>query len=95
MVERQATFMMRTSAVIFLDIEMPKVNGLALVPRLKKQCPNAKIYMVSSDDDIRAGVEAMKRGADDYLTKPVTPERVRELAEDALVVPETVIALTS
>ncbi len=82
-------------SAIFLDIQMPKVNGLALIPRLKKQCPHAKIYMVSSDDDVRAGVEAMKRGADDYLTKPVTAERVQELATNALKPGDTLIALSS
>lgn len=83
-------------SVIFLDIEMPNVNGLALIPRLKRQCPNAKIFMVSSDDDIRAGVEAIKRGADDYLCKPVTPERVLDMASSSLEgANDTVIALSS
>ncbi|MEZ5329888.1 MAG: glycosyltransferase [Verrucomicrobiales bacterium] len=85
-----------TISVIFLDIEMPHVNGLALIPRLKRQCPNAMIFMVSSDDDIRAGVEAIKRGADDYICKPVTPERVADLAQSALdYSSDTIIALPS
>jgi DNA-binding NtrC family response regulator len=56
--------------LILLDIKMPEISGLDLLPRLKKSTPDTAFMMMSGYGNIAIAVEAMKRGADDYLEKP-------------------------
>ena len=62
--------------MVFLDINLPDISGLEVVKELKKLDSEAKIVMCTSSgdkDDVR---ECVTAGADDYLVKPVKPERV-------------------
>jgi two-component system LytT family response regulator len=60
--------------VIFLDIQMPKKNGFALLPKLESLSPQPAVVFVTAFDDY--AIRAFEANALDYLTKPVRAERL-------------------
>ncbi len=58
---------------IFLDIKMPDVNGFEVLDHLKENCPYTMVVMITAYGSVETAVDAMKRGACDYLTKPFDP----------------------
>ena len=55
--------------VILCDVRLPDGSGLDMLPKLRVAAPNAQIIMLTAYGTIADGVEAMRRGAFDYLTK--------------------------
>jgi two-component system nitrogen regulation response regulator GlnG len=53
-----------------LDIKMPGITGLELLSKFQEECPQALIVIMTAESSMKNAVEAMKRGAYDYLTKP-------------------------
>ena len=58
---------------IFLDIKMPDVNGFEVLDHVKANCPYTMVVMITAYGSVETAVDAMKRGACDYLTKPFEP----------------------
>ncbi len=69
---------------IFLDIMMPDVNGLEVLDYVKANCPYSMVVMITAYGSIKTAVDAMKRGACDYLTKPFEPDELACLLERLL-----------
>lgn len=59
---------------VLLDVFLPDGNGVDFLPELRAACPNAVIVLVTGMGDIPLAVDAMSRGADNFLTKPVNME---------------------
>lgn len=57
--------------LVISDLRMPEVDGLTVVKETKEANPEISIILVTAYGSVDTAVEAMKRGADDYLTKPV------------------------
>ena len=57
--------------VILLDIIMPKTDGVMCLGKLKKAFQDIPVIMVTGVNNIQTGVEVMKKGAFDYIVKPV------------------------
>lgn len=57
--------------LVTLDISMPGESGLVLLEELAPRAPDTVVIMMTALNDVRIGVEALKRGAFDYLMKPV------------------------
>ena len=53
-----------------LDIKMPGLSGLELLSKFKEECPLALVVIMTAESSMNNAVEAMKRGAYDYLIKP-------------------------
>lgn len=70
--------------VILLDIKMPGMDGLELQKRLKEIDKTAAIIMVTAFGAVDSAVQALKEGAFDYVTKPVDPEHLSHLVQNAL-----------
>jgi two-component system response regulator RegA len=51
-------------------------SGLDFIPALRSQCPNTKIVMLTGYSSIPTAVEAVKRGADNYLCKPASVDEI-------------------
>ena len=66
--------------LLFLDVRLGIENGLDFMPQFLKQSPWMKIIVITAYASIETAVEAMRRGAIDYLPKPFTPEHVETLA---------------
>jgi two-component system, NtrC family, response regulator AlgB len=65
--------------VVFLDLKLHQENGLEVLEEILRLSPQAAIVIVTAFASIETAVEAMRRGAFDYLPKPCTPEQVRQL----------------
>ncbi len=66
-----------TFDVVFLDQRLGADSGIDIIPGLLNVAPHAKIVVITAFASIENAVEAMRRGASDYLPKPFTPEQVR------------------
>jgi putative nucleotidyltransferase with HDIG domain len=69
---------------VIADLQMPGMSGLELLAKVHVQHPNVVFLMATGVDDVRIGVEAMKRGAEDYLVKPLDLDAVVAALERAL-----------
>jgi FixJ family two-component response regulator len=69
---------------ILLDLQMSGVDGFELQERLAKTGNTLPIIFLTAHGDIRAGVQAIKAGAEDFLPKPVSREALFECVERAL-----------
>lgn len=67
----------------FLDLRLGGVSGIDLLPELLEQQPHLKVIVITAYASVETAVEAMKRGASDYLPKPFKPAQVRVAAERA------------
>ncbi|MHB8652811.1 MAG: sigma-54-dependent transcriptional regulator [Terriglobia bacterium] len=56
--------------VVLLDLLMPKIDGMETLERLRQIRPGLKVIMLTCSNDARKAVQAMRLGAQDYLTKP-------------------------
>lgn len=75
-------------SVIVIDLMMPHVSGLELLPLLVRDFPQIPVIVMTSSDDIETAVSCIKAGAVDFLTKPVEVERLLLSVENALHVNE-------
>lgn len=67
---REALSSRRYDATL-VDLKLPDGDGLDLVPEIREASPEMGIVVITGHGDIPLAVEAMRRGADDFLTKPV------------------------
>src|SRR5262244_2925202 len=56
--------------MVLLDVLMPGIDGLQTLEQLRQMRPGVKVVMLSCVSDTRKVVQAMRLGAQDYLTKP-------------------------
>ena len=61
---------------VFLDVKMPGMDGLDVLDRLKETVPDAQVVMISGHGTIDTAVEATRRGAYDFLEKPLDTDRL-------------------
>ena len=74
----------RQPDIIFMDHMMPGMDGLELLNHVKQQHPWLPVLLMTAYGDVSQAVQAMQKGADDYLMKPF---ELREL--EALLKPYT------
>ena len=65
----------------FLDLRLAQASGLDLLPRLLAERPGLEVVVITAYATFETAVEAIKRGARDYLPKPFTPAQIRHLVE--------------
>jgi DNA-binding NtrC family response regulator len=67
-----------------LDIKMPGMDGMELQARLHKADADLTVIMMTGYASVETAVQALKRGAYDYITKPVDPDELSHLVSNAL-----------
>lgn len=70
--------------VIFLDIFMPKMDGVTAIPRIREKSPDSRIIMLTAFEDFGHIEMALSAGADGYLTKGVSSVILQEAVEKVL-----------
>ena len=66
--------------IMLCDVNMPEMNGPELVAKVRElpSCENTKIVMVSTESSQELIDDVMAKGANDFITKPFTPEKFQE-----------------
>lgn len=79
--------------IIFCDIKMPKMDGLELLEKAMDHNPDVPVVMISGHGNIETAVEAIKKGAFDFISKPLDLNRMlitlRNAMEKSTLVKET------
>ena len=70
--------------LVMLDQRMPGEAGIDVLPRIKAADPSTVVVIATAVRELRTAVEALKRGAYDYLTKPFEVDDILLLAQRAL-----------
>jgi two-component system, NtrC family, response regulator AtoC len=60
----------RVFDIVICDVRLPRVDGLTLLRRLRKDAPDTDVILMTAYGDVSDAVAALKEGAYDYLTKP-------------------------
>jgi DNA-binding NtrC family response regulator len=71
-------------SVIVLDLMMPYLSGMELLPTLVSDFPEIPVLIMTASDDLETAIECLKTGAFDYLLKPVEPNRLTSAIDKAL-----------
>ncbi|MCR9096865.1 MAG: sigma-54 dependent transcriptional regulator [bacterium] len=66
-----------TVDAVLLDLHVPGLEGFDLLPQIARHLPGVPIIVMSAVGDERLAVEAIQRGAYDYLAKPIQPSEIR------------------
>ena len=74
----------RGVALILLDIGLPDIDGVSLLPQVIAQSPDVAVVMLTGVADLRVAMDCMRKGAADYLSKPVQFEEIFHVARKAL-----------
>jgi two-component system, NtrC family, response regulator AlgB len=67
--------------VCFLDVKLGAEDGLVVLEKLLQICPGLAVVMFTAFASIATAVEAMRRGAFDFIPKPFTPEQIRQVLQ--------------
>lgn len=70
--------------VVLIDLDMPGLDGLSLMDAVQEAAPDTECVVLSRRNDARLAVECVRKGAGDYLTKPVPGERLLAAVHRAL-----------
>ncbi|MDA8175043.1 MAG: response regulator, partial [Nitrospiraceae bacterium] len=70
--------------VVLTDLKMKKIDGIALLEKLKDDSGIPAVVIMTAFGSVSSAVEAMKKGASDYLTKPLDKEMVLLTVKRAL-----------
>ena len=70
--------------VVLLDINLPKLNGVEVLKRLKQKASHVEVIMITGYGDIKSAVESIKQGARDYITKPFKLDEMLALVKQAI-----------
>jgi two-component system nitrogen regulation response regulator NtrX len=68
----------------FLDVKMARMDGLEVLGRIREEDPDAVVVMISGHGSIETAVEATRRGAYDFLEKPLDTDRILVTIRNAL-----------
>jgi two-component system nitrogen regulation response regulator NtrX len=69
---------------VLLDVKMPGMDGIELLGRLQAMRPELPVIMISGHADIRTAVDAIKKGAEDFLEKPLDADRTVVVVRNAI-----------
>lgn len=70
--------------IVTLDITMPEMDGVTALPEIISASPNTKVIMCSAMGQQPMVVEAIKKGAKDFIVKPFQKARVLQAIENAV-----------
>jgi DNA-binding NtrC family response regulator len=69
--------------IVVTDLKMPRMDGMQLLARITELPQRISVVMLTAQGSIESAVEAMQKGAYDYIPKPVDPVRLRTILQNA------------
>ena len=66
----------RSFDIVLLDLGLPDMTGHDVMARIRQQCPETIVIVISGDTSIESAIKALRLGAYDYLRKPYEPEEL-------------------
>ncbi|MHC4269901.1 MAG: sigma-54-dependent transcriptional regulator [Planctomycetota bacterium] len=57
--------------IVITDMKLPDISGFSIIEKVKKKDTDIPVIMITAFSSLQTAIDAMKKGADDYLTKPV------------------------
>src|SRR5581483_2979652 len=76
-------------SIIVTDLKMPRMGGMELIERLDSQPQTMAVVVVTAQGTIDSAVEAMKKGANDFIQKPIDVMRLRSILQNLTTLVET------
>lgn len=70
--------------LVVTDVKMPKVDGFEVLKRIKEISPDTIVIMITAFGTKESGIEAMKLGAYDYISKPFNIDEIRLIVKKAI-----------
>ena len=75
---------LKAADLVLLDYQMPGMNGIEALGEIKKKDPALPVIIITAYGTIERAVEAIKNGADDFITKPFDPDHLAMVVKKAL-----------
>ncbi|MEQ1754845.1 MAG: sigma-54 dependent transcriptional regulator [Micropepsaceae bacterium] len=73
-------------SLVLLDLVMPGMDGMSVLANLRPSHPTLPVIVLTAQGGVDTAVAAMRAGADDFLVKPASPERIQVSIQNALKV---------
>ncbi len=73
-----------TYDIVFCDFRLPDTDGRELLISIKELNPKTQVIIITGYSDVKIAVDVIKNGAFDYITKPLLPEEILMLVDEAL-----------
>ena len=70
--------------LILMDVQMPELNGFDVLKRIRKSGNSTRVIMMTAFGTVEMAVDSMKIGAVDFLSKPFTISKVRDVVKEVL-----------
>ena len=70
--------------IVITDMKLPDISGFSIIEKVKKKNVDIAVVMITAFSSIQTAIDAMKKGADDYLTKPVNIEELELILKKIL-----------
>ena len=83
--EAISKFLSEKPDIVFMDITMPKSDGLEALKKIKAMNDSTPVIMITGQGTMQTAVQAMKLGAFEYLTKPLSVSKIRDILQKALL----------
>ncbi|MFC3053720.1 sigma-54-dependent transcriptional regulator [Kordiimonas pumila] len=74
----------KSPTVVLLDLKLPDMEGITILKQLKAAKRDTRVIVVTAHGSVAVAVEAMREGADDFLLKPFTADRITITVKNAL-----------
>lgn len=74
----------KTFDVMVTDLKLPKISGIELLEKAKKSLPDMEVIIITGFGSIESAVDAMKKGAYEYVTKPINDHEIKIIIKKLL-----------
>ena len=64
-------------AIVLLDLKMPGIDGMEVLARIREHDPAVMVIVITGYATVETAIEAMKKGAYDFIPKPFEPDQLR------------------
>jgi DNA-binding response OmpR family regulator len=71
--------------LVFLDLKMPDINGIDILPQIRSLYPDMPVLILTAHATLESAMEAVRKGARDYLIKPIDPPLILARVEEILL----------